>query len=116
MATIIVMEDDAIVRDLVVRILEMKGHRVCAFEDARPVLETVDFKQVDLIVTDLQMPTPGDEAIRVIRSRGIETPVVVMSGTLDADRVDELKSLGVQGFIEKPFSLVELLSQIESLI
>jgi DNA-binding response OmpR family regulator len=89
---------------------------VQAFEDAGPALETADFEQADLIITDLQMPTPGNEAVRVIRSRGVHTPVLVMSGALDADKMDNLKSLGVQEFLEKPFNLRELLSRIQFLI
>ena len=116
MATIIVMEDDPIVRDLVVRVLEMKGFTVHAFEDARPALETVDFEHVDLIITDLQMPTSGEDAIQTIRRRGIRTPVLVMSGHIDEPEVGEIKALGVQEVIRKPFKLLDLLETVQKWI
>ena len=116
MATIVVMEDDPIVRDLVGRVLEMKGFTVHTFEDAKPALETVDFEQVDLVITDLQMPTPGEEAIRAIRRRGIQTPILVMSGYIDAAKEDELNALGVQDIVKKPFKLLDLLTAVQKWI
>lgn len=116
MATIVLMEDDAVVRNLVVRILEMQGHTVQAFEDARPALDSVDFADVDLVITDLRMPTPGDQAIETIRTQGCEVPVVVMSGTLYSGMVEKLRSIGIQEIIEKPFKLQHLMDVVESLV
>ena len=117
MATVVVMEDDTTVRGLIVRVLEMEGYRVRAFEDAGPALERVDFSRVDLVITDLQMPTPGEEAIRAIRGQGVEVPVLVMSGSnIDQKREKELKCLGAHEVVRKPFMLLELLDVVQRLI
>ena len=116
MATILVMEDDDIVRGLLVRALEMENHTVLAFSDAAPVLDGVEVEQADLIITDLTMPTPGEEAIRVLRERGIQTPILVVSGYVDEARSRHLTQLGVQDIVEKPFDLLEFLRKVNDFL
>ena len=113
MPLIVVMEDDLVVRDLVVRILEVTGYSVQAFEDAAPALESVAWDEVDLVLSDLMMPTPGDLAVRTLRSRGITVPVILMSGQLDPDR---LAGLDVQATLAKPFRVNELLQTVQSVL
>ena len=60
MAKIVVMDDEASVRGVLQRALQMDRHEVRAFEDATLALEEVDFNEIDLVITDLVMPTPGD--------------------------------------------------------
>ena len=113
MASIVVMEDDGVIRGLVVRILEMEGHEVQAFADAKPALETVDFETVDVVVTDLNMPTSGVEAIRSIRDRGCQVPIVVMTGRMDEAKARELEALWVTEIVRKPFDLGEFLGVVK---
>ncbi len=112
MARILVVEDDQLVRGLIVEVLRASEYETLDFPDAGPALERVDFSTIDLIVSDLEMPTPGDLFVRTIRERGIDVPVVVVSGRLDSERQIYLESLGVQGFVKKPFKLAELLGVV----
>jgi DNA-binding response OmpR family regulator len=107
------MEDDDIIRGLIVRVLRMNGHTPLAYADAGPALSDVDFRSVDLIVTDLSMPTHGEEAIRRIRCRGVQAPIIVVSGQLHTTKSDYLKALGVQETLEKPFSLRDLITLVK---
>jgi DNA-binding response OmpR family regulator len=116
MATILVVDDDRVIRDLLTMILKTKNYDVLEFEDARPALDEVDFSETDLIITDFQMPTPGDEFVRELKDRGIEVPVMVLSAALDQDEVAVLESLGVQTIMKKPFTIVELLQAVEELV
>ena len=116
MATIVVMEDDNLVRNFVTRLLQMQGYNVLAFEDAQPALDTVDFSQVDLMVTDLSMPTSGEEAIRIIRNRNIQIPIIVITGNITGEKALYLKTLGVQEIVRKPFDLNEFLAVVQRLI
>lgn len=113
MATVLVMDDDDIVRNLIVRVVGLKNHRAVAFPDAGPALETVDFDQIDLIITDLSMPTNGEETIRILRQRGVHVPIIVVSGQMQETKADYLRSIGVQATLSKPFQLQELLGLIE---
>lgn len=116
MATIVVLEDDEIIRDLIVRILERHGYTVLPFIDARPALDGVDFDAVDLVITDLSMRTPGDVAVQELRARGIVIPVIVVSGHVPEDTAQYLVSLGIHTILRKPFKLLELLNIVRSLV
>ncbi len=103
MATVVVIDDEEEIRRLMRFILQKQGHTVLLFEDAQPALDTVNFDEIDLVIMDLQMPTPGQEAIRIIRNRGSQVPIVAMSGHIDEDSESELSALGAQGVLPKPF-------------
>ncbi len=69
MAKIVVMDDENTIRVAITRVLERDGHEVLAFEDAAPALEEVNWEEIDLVVSDLVMPTPGDQFILILQSR-----------------------------------------------
>ena len=117
MATIAVVDDDKHLRNSLARILEWKGHTVLSFEDARPALDEMDFSTVDLIISDFQMPMPGDKFVKELKQRGINVPVIILSGALNQDNIDVLNALGVQKIMGKPFKkLEEFLNEVEELI
>ncbi len=113
MATIVVIDDELSVRDVIARILRLNGHEVLAFEDGAPALAEADFDTVDLVVTDLRMPTPGDRVIETLQKQGIEVPVIVLSGCLDSTQVRNLTAMKVKEILEKPFELSELLDSVQ---
>ena len=111
MATIVVIDDDMRIRGVVARILKLDQHRVLAFEDGGPALE-----KINLLITDLRMPTPGEDVISVLRDRGVDVPIIVMSGHVDDTQAKNLESLGVRDIIGKPFQVPELLRLVRSCI
>ena len=114
MAHIMVMDDDASVRDVIGEALKRDGHEVQAFEDAAPALDEVDFDGVDLVVSDLVMPTPGDQFMLVLQHDGFEVPVIIVSANLNEERKDYLKELGAEAVLEKPFDVRELLEIVKA--
>lgn len=105
MATVVVMDDDDFVRTFVCRLLQIAGHQTLPFPDAAPALKEVDFDGVDLVITDLQMPTHGRVAIQTIRERGFDVPIVVMSGHIQPQEVDAYMAMGAQSLLSKPFAI-----------
>ena len=73
-------------------------------------MDEVDFEQTDLVVTDLQTPTPGDALLKELRERGVEAPVVVVSGMLDDETGEMLIKLGAARTMSKPFRMSELVA------
>jgi len=116
MADVIVIEDDPTVCQLLVKVMEMQGHAVRAFSDAQPALDSVDFGAVDLVITDLGMPTPGEVAIKAIRALGIQTPILVATGRLDSGGSSELQAYGHLQILRKPFHLDDLLRAVDALM
>ena len=111
------MEDDDVVRNLLVRLVQSRGDEVLAFEDAQLALDAVDFNEVDLVLTDLNMPTPGDKAVRQIRQEGIQTPVILLTGqSLSNTYRESFTALGKCRIVAKPFRLRELLVTIEEMM
>lgn len=116
MATIVVIDDDLAIRGVVSRILKLDQHRVLAFEDGEPALERVNFEEVDLLITDLRMPTPGEDVISALRERGVDVPTIVMSGYVNDTQARNLETLGVRDIIDKPFKIPELLDLVRNCI
>ncbi len=114
MPTIVVIDDDFGVREIISKILHLSGYEVFTFEDARPALDELDFSKVDLLIIDFHMPMSGDEAIKELNKRGIHLPIILMAGFIDAVSISSLKSLGVSYFLEKPMHIKELIVMVEN--
>ena len=110
MANILVLDYDKNVRAYVTIAFQSEGHSVYAFEDARTVLDAVSFDDMDLIVTDLDMPMPGDEVISRLRESGVHIPILVTVTTITENMRRHLLALGAQEILQKPFGLTDLLN------
>lgn len=115
MASLVVIDDDAGMRNAILWKLRKDGHSVTGFDDAGPALDQVDFSEVDLVVTDLEMPLLGEQFIVILRDRGICVPVIVISGYLNEDRARYLHDLGVHQVLAKPFRIHCLLNRISEM-
>ena len=116
MAELLVLEDNRVGRHLLTALLEREGHRVRAYPDAAPALAEVDFDEIDLMITDLHMPLPGDQAIEILRARHVTTPIILLSGSLDGHEDERLLSLGADWVLAKPFDLDVLLEAVNELL
>ena len=116
MAEILIMDDHQLGRELLAVLLQREGHRVRAYPDAAPALAEVDFDAIDLVITDLHMPLPGDQAIEVLRARGVTTPIILLSGSLTGHEDERLLSLGADWVMSKPFDLDVLLGAVRELL
>ena len=116
MSTVVVVDDDDIVRGFLERVLCVSGYDVLAFSDAADMIEAVDFDAVDLLLTDQHMPTPGDVAVKTLRARGIDVPVVVLSGNLDCETIEIFNKMGVREILPKPIDMKVLVVSVENAI
>lgn len=114
-ARVLVVEDQASVRDLVVNVLGHRGFEVVAFPDGAPALEWASRQTVpcDVVLTDVVMPEMGGRALADgLRARWADTPVVFMSGHTD----DIVLKHGIEEarvhFIAKPFTPDELVQKL----
>ena len=116
MATVLVVDDEQIVREVVVKYLEREGHTTLEAgdgDDARALLER---SQPDLVVLDVMLPgTDGLELCRWIRSRS-ELPVILLTARgEEADRIVGLE-LGADDYVTKPFSPRELAARVRTVL
>ena len=112
-STILVVEDETQVRNLMVRVLTEQGYQTIAASDASKALEVLDQDAVDLILLDLRMPGPtdGEDLLFMLRDRGDEVPIVVVSAWVDDDAVAERPDC-VHAVLKKPVPLAELLQTV----
>jgi two-component system response regulator ResD len=116
MATVLVVDDEPIVRDVVVRYLRRDGFTTLEAGDgdtARTLIETSD---PQLVVLDVMLPgTDGLELCRWIRGRS-ELPVILLTARGDeADRIVGLE-LGADDYVTKPFSPRELAARVRTVL
>ena len=115
--TVVVIEDDHNIADLVTLYLRRDGFRVLLADDAERGLEIVDREKPALVVLDLGLPgrLDGFDVCRAIRSRG-EVPVVVLTARQDeVDRILGLE-LGADDYMTKPFSPRELVARVHAIL
>ncbi|MFD7488337.1 MULTISPECIES: response regulator transcription factor [Streptomyces] len=115
--TVLVVEDDAGIRDLMASALSFAGFDVQLAEDVPQALTHLAQRPPDVMVLDVGLPGgDGFEVLQLIRSRGITVPVLFLTSR-DAieDRVRGFK-LGGDDYVTKPFSVVEVTARLQALI
>jgi two-component system, OmpR family, phosphate regulon response regulator PhoB len=115
-ARILVVDDDEQLSSLLVLVLEGDGYPVIAARDAAGAIAQVERGSVDLVVLDISLgEDDGRLVLAKIREMG-DLPVIFISGKSDiADRVLGLR-LGADDYLAKPFSPVELVARVESVL
>jgi DNA-binding response OmpR family regulator len=116
MATVLVVDDDPIVREVVVRYLEREGYTTLEADHGDRAREVLERQAPDLVVLDVMLPgTDGLELCRWIRSRS-ELPVIMLTARgEEADRIVGLE-LGADDYVTKPFSPRELAARVRSVL
>ncbi len=116
MATILVVDDELGIRDLLSEILNDEGHHVELAENAAQAREIRSRLRPDLVLLDIWMPdTDGVTLLKEWSAAGALTmPVIMMSGHATIDTAVEATKIGAQAFLEKPITLQKLLKAVES--
>jgi DNA-binding response OmpR family regulator len=116
MATVLVVDDEPIVREVVVRYLTREGHRTLEAGDGKTARVAIESLDPDLVVLDVMLPgTDGLELCRWIRSTS-ELPVIMLTARgEEADRIVGLE-LGADDYVTKPFSPRELAARVHTVL
>jgi two-component system, cell cycle sensor histidine kinase and response regulator CckA len=113
--TILIVDDEADVRDIVRLILSREGYRVMCADGADAAFSQLQAcgGRVDLVITDMAMPgVSGSQFVELLRSRRADMPILVMTGlTTDNILPPHVRAL-VCGVLPKPFEAVSLLSAV----
>jgi DNA-binding response OmpR family regulator len=117
MQTVLVIDDDAALRDTIGLMLETEGFRPVLAEDGNTGLKNVLALRPDLVLVDLRMPgMSGIEVCKQIRAAGIKTPLIVLSAI--GEEMDKvlLLEIGADDYVVKPFGARELLARIRAVL
>jgi two-component system response regulator ResD len=116
-STVLVVDDEPLVRDVVSRYLEHDGHRVLTAADGDGARELIEQEEPSLVLLDVMLPgkTDGLALCRWIRSSS-ELPVILLTARVEeADRIVGLE-LGADDYVTKPFSPRELTARVRTVL
>lgn len=115
MATILVVDDEIGIRELLSEILGDEGHVVELAENANQARELRESCKPELVLLDIWMPdTDGVTLLKEWAVRGqLTMPVIMMSGHATIDTAVEATRIGALDFLEKPIALQKLLAAVE---
>ena len=114
--TILVVDDEMLLRDLLFNYFNTHGYKVLLAEDGEPAIEMLEdnHEQVDVALVDLRMPRmDGMELMRRIREKGWDIPIVVMTAYPTLDSAIEAVRHGATDYVQKPFAITELERAVE---
>lgn len=112
---ILLVDDEADFRELMVSWLESKGYSVMTAGDGNTAVRLVKEETPDLMLLDLRMPDIyGAEALKKIRQLDKNLPVIVISAYVNDPRANEVLSYGVSGVFYKGKNFEDVLPQLES--
>ena len=116
MKTVLVVDDEPIVREVVIRYLEREGYRTLEAEDGEVARDVLARSSPDIVVLDVMLPgADGLELCRWIRSTS-ELPVIMLTARgEEADRIVGLE-LGADDYVTKPFSPRELAARVKTVL
>ena len=116
-ATVFVVDDDPSMRDSLRWLIESVGLNVESFANADAFMEQFSGDVAGCLVLDVRMPgTSGMELLDSLKSRGVDLPIIIISGHGDVPMAVQALKRGALDFLEKPFRDQELLEQIAKAI
>jgi CheY-like chemotaxis protein len=120
MAVLLVIDDDAGMRKLMVRTLSDSKHQVLEAENGREGLRMMDEHKPDVVITDILMPQKeGIETIREVQERAPDTKIIAISGGGASHNLmflDVARAFGADAVLAKPFRPAELVDTVAQVL
>lgn len=114
--TILVVDDEVKLRDMLRLYLEQEGYRVVEAGHGREALYVARYEKPDLIILDLMMPEMGGHEFMHIFSKEADTPVIMLTAKVeDQDKIIGL-GLGADDYVIKPFNVQELIARVRAVL
>lgn len=117
--TVLVAEDEDVMRELINDILDSGGYRVISVADGEAAVQTFAERkdEVDLVILDMSMPKlNGSETFRRLKAINKDVRVLLSSGYSRDAQARQLLDEGLAGFIGKPYQVGELLDKVSEVI
>ncbi len=112
--SVLVVDDDPLVRDLLVQFLSLRGYRTLGVKDGDDALRMVEDVPPDLILLDMIMPgMAGIEVLQALREKEYRGGIIIMTGSHNEELLEDAWALGPQEVLVKPIDLERLLTAIQ---
>lgn len=119
MATVLVIDDEASIRENLVRFLKLEGHKAVEAADGRAGLDAVKTHAPDLIFCDVMMPhVDGFEVLATLQADATlrHIPFVFLSASAEPEKLQEALQQGANNYVTKPFNLARLRDLLAELL
>lgn len=117
--TIMVVDDEPTVRELAKSILERFGYQVIQAQNGNEALQQYQSQKekIDMVILDLIMPgLSGVETLKELRKTNPAVKVLIASGYSSNGTTKDVVNIGISGFITKPFTIKELLQEVQNIL
>jgi CheY-like chemotaxis protein len=118
-ARVLVVEDDHIIRELLVVNLRMEGHEAVIAVDGNEALTAVEERRPDVILLDMMLPNlDGWEVTARLKTASATQaiPIVALSARAMQADIERGKELGVDHYVTKPFDPIDLMKLVDGLV
>src|SRR5918911_4145666 len=117
MATVLVVDDDAGIRESAAMALSKVGHRIYQASDAGEALQTLRDHRVDVVVSDIYMPgANGIELLQSVAERRDAPRVILMTARGTIETTALAQRAGAFDYLAKPFELSELIARVAAAV
>ena len=114
---VLVVDDDARLREFMRVNLEMEGYAVREASSAEEALEAIEDQAPELVLLDVVMPgVDGWQMLQRMQERHGSIPVIMFSGQVDATSANDAEERGARGFVGKPFDPQQLIERAKQLV
>jgi two-component system cell cycle sensor histidine kinase/response regulator CckA len=117
--TVLIIEDEEMLRDLLRTILESRGYNVISARDGEEGIRLFDKNkdEVALVITDLGLPKlSGEEVVAAIREIDPDARFIISTGFIDPEIKKNLAKIGITSFVLKPYKPNEVIKQVRDVI
>jgi DNA-binding NtrC family response regulator len=116
-SNVLVVDDEAVIREGMRRILEGDGYRVDTSASGRAAIEKIQERDFDVVITDLKMPgMDGMEVLKTIKILQPDVPVIIITGYSTVDTAVEAMKSGAFDYIAKPFTPEQISEKVQKAI
>jgi CheY-like chemotaxis protein len=120
MATILIVDDDRVVSQLIAAVVSANGHKpLPAFDAVQGLMLAMKSPPVDAIVLDINMPGgSGEDTLKKLkmRPRTADIPIIILSGSIDSEGQQRVRDLGAAAVLSKPLVPTELLDALAAVL
>ena len=115
-AHILIVDDDLSILDLLKRAMKTAGHRCTVTHNGKSALDIMTDTQVDVVITDINMPEMDGIELATRVFNQFSADVIVITGHARGYQYDEIINIGASDFVEKPFSIQEIILRVHRIL
>lgn len=106
MYNILIIDDEDIIKNMMVRVLKNPGRQIFMASDAQEALECIESNKLDLIILDLVLPgISGMDLLKCFKVMSLHTPVIVLTGLGSEEIVVKVRQVGCEQLLTKPVDI-----------